>query len=82
MGFRYRHLDMKSRLTLTIGNIALSSGLILWVFVHPSTQVEKDWLHGLCGFLLGLSITINLFMLRFAGRCGPNPTETDSALRQ
>jgi hypothetical protein len=69
MSFRYRQLDMKSRLTFAIGNIALFSCLLLWIFVHPATQIEKDWLQGVCGFFAGLSITINLFTFRFAQRC-------------
>jgi hypothetical protein len=49
--------------------MSLVVGLLLWLFVHPSGQIEKNWLHAVCGFLLGLSVTINLMGLVFARRC-------------
>jgi hypothetical protein len=64
-----RQLDPKTRRLLAIGNISLVVGLLLWLFVHPSGQIEKNWLHAVCGFLLGLSVTINLMGLVFARRC-------------
>ena len=70
MLFPSRRLDPKTRRLLAIGNIALVSGLLLWLFVHPAGQIERNWLHAVCGFLLGLSVTINLMELVFARRCG------------
>jgi len=64
-----RLLDRKTRRLMAIGNISLVIGLLLWLFVHSSGQMERNWLHGVCGFLLGLSITINLFGLWVARRC-------------
>jgi hypothetical protein len=64
-----RQLDPKTRRLLAIGNMSLVVGLLLWLFVHPSGQIEKNWLHAVCGFLLGLSVTINLMGLVFARRC-------------
>jgi hypothetical protein len=64
-----QHLDPRTRRLMAIANIALVIGLLLWLFVHPSSQVEKNWLHASSGFLLGLSITINLLALPFARRC-------------
>jgi Zn-dependent protease len=64
-----RLLDKKTRRLMAIGNISLVIGLLLWLFVHPSGQMERNWFHGVCGFLLGLSITINLFGLWVARRC-------------
>jgi hypothetical protein len=64
-----RLLDRKTRRLMAIGNMALVIGLLLWLFVHPSHQLEKNWRDAVCGFLLGLSITINLYGLRFARRC-------------
>jgi hypothetical protein len=69
MGIPNRQLDPKTRRLLAIGNISLVVGLLLWLFVHPSGQIEKNWLHAVCGFLLGLSATINLMGLVFARRC-------------
>ena len=62
-------LDKKSRRLMALANISLVIGLLLWLFVHPTVQIEKNWLHAVCGFLLGLSVTINLFGLWFARRC-------------
>jgi len=37
--------------------------LLLRVFVHPTGQIERNWLDATCGFLLGISIGVNLFGL-------------------
>ena len=66
-----RQLDPKTRRLMAIANISLVIGLLLWLFVQPSGQIEKNWLHATSGFLLGLSITINLFGLSFGRRCRP-----------
>jgi hypothetical protein len=65
-----RQLDANTKHLMSIGNLCLVAGLLLWNFVHPSSQIQKDWLHGIYGFLMGLSITINLCALRFARRRG------------
>ena len=69
MYFPNRNLNPRDRKILQIGNLSLVAGLLLWMFVHPTGQFEKNSLHAACGFLLGLSIIINLFGLRFARRC-------------
>jgi hypothetical protein len=63
-------LDTRTKRLMAIGNLCLVAALLLWNFVHPSSQIQKDWLHGIYGFLMGLSITINLCALRFARRRG------------
>ena len=63
-----RLLDKKTRRLMALANISLVIGLLLWLFVHPSSQIEKNWRDAACGFPLGLSISINLFGLRFARR--------------
>lgn len=67
-----RQLNPKARRLLAIGNISLVIGLLLWLFAHPSGQNERNCLHAVCGFLLGLSVTINLFGLWFGRRCRAN----------
>ena len=62
-------LDPKSRHMRAMGNIALIIGLLLWLLFHPSGQIERNWLHFVCGLLVGLSIGINLFGLWRAQRC-------------
>lgn len=64
-------LDIKTRRRMVLGNICLVIGLLLWLFVHPSGQIERDWVQGFSGLLLGISIGINLFGLRLARRCPP-----------
>ncbi|MGA3262683.1 MAG: hypothetical protein ABSC47_01405 [Terracidiphilus sp.] len=64
-----RRLDPRIRRLMAIGNMSLVIGLLLWIFVHPAGQIERNWLHGVCGFLLGFSIAINLFGLWIARRC-------------
>ncbi|MGP8271811.1 MAG: hypothetical protein ACLQLH_17240 [Terracidiphilus sp.] len=64
-----RLLDKKTRRFMALANISLVIGLSLWLFVHPSGQLGRDWLHAACGFLLGFSITVNLYGLWAARRC-------------
>lgn len=64
-----QQLDKKTRRLMALANISLVIGLLLWLFVHPSGQVERNWLHAACGFLLGFSITVNLYGLWVARRC-------------
>jgi hypothetical protein len=60
-----QQLDRKSRVLLFIANISLVIGLLLWNFreyIYPSNPGVRIGLHASCGFLLALSITINLRM--------------------
>ncbi|MGD0097036.1 MAG: hypothetical protein ABSB60_11105 [Terracidiphilus sp.] len=66
----HRQLGPRARGRMALANISLVIGLLLWFFVHPAGQIERNWLHAICGFLLGLSITVNLFGLWSARRCG------------
>jgi len=69
MSFTYRNLDSKARRLIAIGNLCMAVGLLLMLFVHPSGNTGRNWLHAVTGFLLGLSIAINLFAFSFARRC-------------
>jgi hypothetical protein len=53
---------------MAIGNISLVLGLLLWVF-RSYIHVERNWLDGMYGFLVGFSIAINLMGLIRAKRC-------------
>ena len=79
MYFPNRNLDRRGKIIAQIGRFSLVAGLLLWMFVHPTGQFEKNWLQALTGFLLGLSITINLFGLRFARRCAEVEAPTGTA---
>jgi len=69
MRFGNRQLDRRTRRLMAAGNLALAIGLILFGFVHPGGVLEQNCLHAVAGMLLGVSIGINLFALRFARRC-------------
>ena len=58
----------KPRLMLSAGMFALATGLILLNFVHPATHAGKDWLDGISGFFVGISIALNLGSLLIARR--------------
>jgi hypothetical protein len=62
-------LDPKSRFALFIANISLVIGLLLWNF-RMEIHVNQNLLHGVCGFLLGISIAMNLRWLIRARRHG------------
>jgi hypothetical protein len=64
-----RRLGPQAKRSIVIGNLSPVAGLLLWNFVHPSGQIEKTWLHGACGLLLGVSIAINLLAFRFNRLC-------------
>jgi len=56
-------LDRKGRVQLFIANFSLVIGLLLWNFreyVWPSDPMARNLLHAVCGFLLGLSIALNI----------------------
>jgi hypothetical protein len=63
-----RDLDPRARRIRAIANIALVIGLLLWTF-RSNITVNRDLLEGVSGFLLGLSITINLIGPGRARRC-------------
>jgi hypothetical protein len=63
-------LDRRTRRLVAGGNLAMAIGLVLFNFVHVGSALAQDCLHAVSGMLLGISIGINLFALRFARRCG------------
>jgi hypothetical protein len=70
MSIQIRQLDPRARRRMLLANVSLVIGLLLWLFVHPASPIEKNWLHVICGFLLGLSITVNLLNVWSSSRCG------------
>ena len=69
-----RQLDPKTRRMRVIGNVCLVAGLLLWNcdqwhWLQVSGQIERNWFQALVGLLMGVSIGVNLFGLRFARRC-------------
>ena len=60
-------LNTNSRIWLFVANISLVIGLLLWTF-RLEIHVNRNWLHAVCGFLLGISIAMNL-RLAIWNRC-------------
>jgi hypothetical protein len=61
----------KGRSLRAVANIALCIGLVLPYFIHPAGQRSADWLDGIRGLLIGMSLAMNLFIIRFGRRCAP-----------
>jgi len=55
----------RERVWLGIANLCLFCGLAAGVVFHPASTLAKDWLDGVRGLLLGVSIGMNLFVLKF-----------------
>jgi hypothetical protein len=64
-------LDKRSRRLRAIANVSLVLGLLPYVF-RESIHLNPNWLHAFCGFFVGLSITMNLFVLHLSRRCREN----------
>ena len=54
---------------MAIGNFSLVIGLLLRMFVDR-TGTDQGWFDAALGLFFGISIAINVFVLRFGGRCG------------
>jgi hypothetical protein len=49
----------KAKVLLLVGMVAMSTGLLLLSSVHPATAAGKNWLDGISGFCMGISIALN-----------------------
>jgi hypothetical protein len=56
----FRSEAQKAKAMWTVGTLSVSFALLLRMFVHPSTALGTNWLDGFSGFLVGISITLNL----------------------
>ena len=56
----FRSEAQKAKAMWTVGTLSISFALLLRLFVHPSTALGTNWLHGISGFLIGISIVLNL----------------------
>jgi hypothetical protein len=72
MSFRNRFKDPKR--SVAIGMACLVVGLLTPMFFRPTTQLAKDLVDGLDGFMLGVSIVIMLMSVVTANRqrCAKN----------
>lgn len=60
----------KQRVWMAVANLALVAGIVSAYAFHPASALGKDWLDALRGLFFGVSIGINLWVLRFARRRG------------
>lgn len=65
----FRRLDPKTRRMAQMGNLCLVGGLVLYVFAHPSDMAANAAVHAVAGLLIGISLGMNLCVLREARRC-------------
>jgi hypothetical protein len=56
----FRSEAQKAKAMWTVGTLSVSLVLLLRMFVHPSTAFGTNWLDGISGFLVGISIVLNL----------------------
>jgi hypothetical protein len=63
--------SLKDRTLMAVANLALCIGLVLPYVVHPAGQRSADWLDGIRGLLIGMSIGMNLLIIRLGKRCAP-----------
>ena len=56
----FRSQAHKAKAMWTAGTLSVSLALLLRMFVHPSAALGTNWLDGFFGFLVGISITLNL----------------------
>jgi hypothetical protein len=45
------------------GTLCLAASLLLFLFVHPAPGPQREWLHGISGLLMGISLGISLMVL-------------------
>ena len=64
-----RRMDQRTRRMVALSNLGLAVGLSLNLFVHPQSAMARDWVHGVSGMLMGISLGVNLFGLRRSERC-------------
>jgi hypothetical protein len=57
----YRLNTSRSRRLCALGNGCLAAGLILFQLVHPAGALGRDFAHAAAGFLVGISMALNLF---------------------
>jgi len=53
---------------MAVGMSCLAIAITTPWFFHPATQLARNASHALCGFLVGLSIVLNLQSVRLSGR--------------
>lgn len=63
-----RRRDPRTRAMMAIGNFSLAAGVLAWNFTRHTGNAPHAWLDGITGLFFGLSIGINLWVIR-RGRC-------------
>jgi hypothetical protein len=57
-----RETNSKSRKLFAMASVCLAVGLLFPMLFHPAAPTARNFMHFVCGLLLGLSMSINLSM--------------------
>jgi hypothetical protein len=71
MSAMFHSLGPRPRRLLVAGNLSLALALVLWN-CSQHFSAGHAWYDGVCGFLFGVSIGLNLMGALCAGRCRRN----------
>lgn len=69
MYIRVQQRSRRQRMWMIVANLSLVAGVILPYAFHPASGPGKDWFEAVRGLFFGVSMGINLMVLRFARRC-------------
>ena len=69
MRMNIQNMNRKTRIAFAVGNFCLPAGLLIFLFVHPAGQLQRDWAHGIAGLLLGVAIAIAMMRLYRVRNC-------------
>lgn len=75
MCFPIHQRSRRDRGLLAVANISLFLGIALPYALHFNGAVERSWIEAVRGLLIGLSIGINLLVIRFGRRCSRSTAE-------
>jgi hypothetical protein len=56
----FRSEAQKAKAMWTVGTLSVALAVLLRMFVHPSAALATNWLDGISGFFIGISIVLNL----------------------
>jgi hypothetical protein len=72
----FRRLDPKMRRMANRGNLCLVAGLLLFLFARPSGTDANIAVHAVAGLLIGISLGVNICVLRWVRRCRQQERES------
>jgi len=69
----FRNRLKEPNVMMSAGMLSLVIGILCSRFFHPATIFGRNLSHGICGFLIGLSLSLNVgsaIMMRRQRHCG------------